>query len=151
MFYSDINEATNLILKYALELEQTPLKDIHIENPAVFFITYNLMNTMYTELVNSGNYYVDSLFAIGASKISESGNFLMITSLTVFGVIIIFWPMLKSVQAQKEQILGLFLDIPEETVKVLEAKCDGFILRLNKSGDDEEESEHSDRESQQKA
>ena len=51
--------------------------------------------------------------------------------------IIILIPVLLVVNKTREEVLGLFLDIPEKTVKFLYSKCENFISNLQIGEEDE--------------
>jgi hypothetical protein len=55
---------------------------------------------------------------------------LVLSAISITVAMCILFPVLIKVNKTKEEVLSLFLDIPENTVKVLYLKCEQFISSL---------------------
>lgn len=60
---------------------------------------------------------------------------LIISIVALFFSIIILFPVIRKVNANREEVLCLFLDIPKRTVKTLSNKCEKYVASLQEEGD----------------
>ncbi|CAD8203560.1 unnamed protein product [Paramecium pentaurelia] len=133
----DIMEATQQIVSKALNVRDKALKNIVFEDDDVGFIIYNLLNDLVFQLRNSSN-----LYAVGlTNKTTEKKEtFLIILGISAgalgFGLMLLTIITL-SVNKTQEEILSMFLDIPDKTVKYLYNKSENFISNLQ-IGEEEE-------------
>lgn len=135
--YFDLNDATQQIISKTLNIQHNNLSDININQSDVFFVTYNLFNDYYSNLKLSSNYYVQSLDDRTTLKKVVFMIFLIISAVSIFFALIILIPVLINVNKAKENVLSLFLDIPEKTVKILFTKCETFVSNLQVGDDDD--------------
>jgi len=103
----------------ASNILQTPLDKIKMSNSDVFFVQHNLFNDYYIALRNASSFFVEELI----NRTSEKrGQFMMLLGLSVISLVValsVLFPVLIHVNAERDDVLSLFLDIPERTVKVL--------------------------------
>ena len=135
--YFDLNDATQQIISKTLNIQHNNLSNININQSDVFFVTYNLFNDYYSNLKLASNYYVQSLDDRTTLKKVVFMIFLIISAVSIFFALIILIPVLINVNKAKENVLSLFLDIPEKTVKILFTKCETFVSNLQVGEDDD--------------
>ena len=135
--YFDLNDATQQIISKTLNIQHNNLSDININQSDVFFVTHNLFNDYYSNLKLASNYYVQALDDRTTLKKVVFMIFLIISAVSIFFALIILIPVLINVNKAKENVLSLFLDIPEKTVKILFTKCETFVSNLQVGEDDD--------------
>ena len=135
--YFDLNDATQQIISKTLNIQHNNLIDININQSDVFFVTHNLFNDYYSNLKLASNYYVQALDDRTTLKKVVFMIFLIISAVSIFFALIILIPVLINVNKAKENVLSLFLDIPEKTVKILFTKCETFVSNLQVGDDDD--------------
>lgn len=113
-------------------------------NSDLYFINYNSFNTYYQGILKSSNFYVKELEDRSNSKLSVFLIFLIIAGVLVILGVLTMIPCLWRVNKKKEEIMGLFFDIPEDNVKYLYSKCEKFISNLQVGEDEDEISEMDD-------
>ena len=133
----NLDEATQQIISKAFNLQNTNASLITEQNNDYYFLQYNLFNEYYEALRSSSDYYVQEL----VTRSSQKGNIflilLIVSALSLVFAMLILFPVLFKVNKTREEVLSLFLDMPEKTVKALYAKCENFISNLQ-IGEDEE-------------
>jgi len=100
-----------------------------------------MLNSYYLALQLDAEYYSTELVK---SVEGRGGTFLifLVVSIAALGfTLLISFPILFQVNKNREEVLSLFLDIPEKTVKSLSNKCEIFISNLQVGNDDEIASE----------
>mmetsp|Transcript_18943 Transcript_18943/g.16341 ORF Transcript_18943/g.16341 Transcript_18943/m.16341 type:complete len:103 (+) Transcript_18943:3784-4092(+) len=70
--------------------------------------------------------------------------FLILSIVILLVTMVILYPVLKAVNKTREEVLALFLVIPEGTVRSLYGKCENFISNLQVGEDDDLASEFDD-------
>ncbi|CAD8126295.1 unnamed protein product [Paramecium sonneborni] len=145
----DIMEATEQIVSKALNIRDKELSKIVYEDNDVQFIIYNLLNDLVLQLRNSSN-----LYAKGLSKkiMQEKEKFQIILSISAgtlgLGLLVLIIITLQINKIQ-EEILTLFLEIPDKTVKYLYDKSENLISNLQIGEDDDILSELEDLEKEE--
>ena len=133
----NLDEATQQIISKAFNLKNTDASLITQQNNDYYFLQYNLFNEYYEALRSSSDYYVQEL----VTRSSQKGNIflilLIVSALSLVFAMFILFPVLFRVNKTREEVLSLFLDMPEKTVKALYAKCENFISNLQ-IGEEEE-------------
>lgn len=140
----DLNEATKQVVAKSFNLKETILAQIQPPNSDLYFINYNTFNAYYQGILKSSGFYVKELDDRTNSKLSVFLIFIIIAGVLVILGVLIMIPCLWRVNKQKEEILGLFFDIPEDNVKYLYSKCEKFISNLQVGEDEDEMSEMDD-------
>ena len=139
-----LSQATEEIISRAMNLYSTDIANITTTNDDYFFITHNMLNNYYLGLELDAQYYS---LELSKNVEGKSGIFLifMMISIAALGfTLLISFPILFQVNKNREEILSLFLDIPEKTVKNLSNKCEIFISNLQVGDGDEIASEIDD-------
>ncbi len=95
-----------------------------MSHPDVFYVQYNLFNDYYMALRNSSELFVKELTQRTTSKQGTFMALLVLSAISITVAMCILFPVLIKVNKTKEEVLSLFLDIPENTVKVLYLKCE---------------------------
>jgi len=114
---------------------------VNLTSGDYIYITTNLLNSLYFGLQNDSSYYANELY----DRVDERGGsfliLLIVSIATLILALLILFPILFQVNKTREEILSLFLDIPEKTVKGLYNKCETFISNLQVGEDDDMVSE----------
>jgi len=100
-------------------------------------VTYNLLNDFYVSCQLSSEYYAQELVSKVNSKNSSFLLLLLGSAITLIVAVIILSPILYQVNKGNEEVLSLFLDIPEKTVKGLYSKCETYISNLQVGEEDD--------------
>ena len=102
-----------------------------VGNDDIDFILYNAFADIYDKMVESANLFVRDLKDRGTDK-QIIVYALYISSLVLCIVSVVFLvPVVASVSRTRLDVLSLFFDIPQNSVKVLEKKCEKFVARSN--------------------
>ncbi|KRX06430.1 hypothetical protein PPERSA_05043 [Pseudocohnilembus persalinus] len=145
--YYTLDEAVQIFLNYVQKVQELNYKEVTLNNSAVYFIQRNMFSTFAQTLEKIYNLYVEQQY--DAIKSNDTyyiiifiiGTILMIT--TYFSII----PYLvKTEKNLFEEVLILFLGIPQRTVKQLFQKCDSYLisLQLGEFGDVEHQEENNE-------
>lgn len=129
----NLNDATQQIISKILNIKNKPLSDLSANQSDIFFIENNLFNEYYFGLHQSSDYYVVELADRTTQKKNTFMIFLIISAISLFLALLILIPMLHNVRKTKENVLCLFLDIPERSVKYLYSKCENFVSNMQVS------------------
>ncbi|CAD8125809.1 unnamed protein product [Paramecium sonneborni] len=132
----DIMEATEQIVSKALNIREKQLSKIVYEDDDVEFILYNLLNDLVFQLRNSSNLYAKGLTQKTKNKQSLEIILGISAGALGFGLLVLIIITL-SVNKIQEEILSMFLDIPDKTVKYLYNKSENFISNLQIGEDDD--------------
>ena len=126
----NLNEATLQVISKALNIKNAELSMITNENADLYFVNYNNFNEFYVGLRTSSELYVKELVERSDSKQNIFMILLLVSAVALILAIVILFPVLFKVNRTREEVLSLFLDIPEKTVKALYTKCENFISNL---------------------
>ena len=135
--FFDLNDATQQIISKALNIKNKNLTELISSQSDIYFVTSNLFNDYYSHLKLASNYYVNALSDRTTLKKSVFMIFLVISAISIFLALLILIPVIINVNKTKENVLSLFLDIPEKAVKLLFTKCETFISNLQVGDDDD--------------
>lgn len=133
----DLNDATQQIISKTLNIKNKNLSELNNNQSDVFFVTCNLFNDYYANLKLACNYYVLSLQDRTTVKKFIFMIFLIVSAVSLALALLILVPVLMNVNKAKENVLSLFLDIPEKTVRILFTKCETFISNFQVGDDDD--------------
>ncbi|CAD8043447.1 unnamed protein product [Paramecium primaurelia] len=133
----DLVQAMQQLLSKSLILRDKQLAYMTPKDEDFKFLTYNLLNDFALHLQNSTQQYSLDLAQKTADNRQELISILG-TSSGILGVsllLLIFFliQMAKGLQ----EILVLFLDIPDKTIKFLYSKCENFLSNIQIGEDDE--------------
>ena len=130
-------QASDDVLSRSYAVYNKALNLITDDDPDYFYVTYNIMNNLYIGLSLSSELYVKEL----SGKIDDKNStflLLMIVSIAILLLaLLILFPILYYINRSREEVLSLFLDIPEKTVKELFNKCEVFLTNLQIGEEDE--------------
>jgi len=135
--YKGLIQASEEIIStgYQILSNAASLKDA--DDASYYYITYNLLNDYYVNCRLSSEYYAEELVSKVNSKNSSFLLLLLGSAITLVVALIILSPILYQVNKGNEEVLSLFLDIPEKTVKGLYNKCETFISNLQVGEEDD--------------
>jgi len=98
-----------------------------LEDDNVYFVLYNGFADLYIKLKKSTNFFVSELTDRGQYKtkvmiviFSTALFVLLLTTLIVF-------PMVAAVSSTRLEVLALFFDLPQTTIRELQSKCEKFV------------------------
>ncbi len=117
-----------------------------MSHPDVFYVQYNMFNDYYMALRRSSELFVIELTQRTTSKEGTFMALLILSAISITVAMCILFPVLITVNKNKEEVLSLFLDIPEGTVKSLFNKCEQFISSLQVEDEEEGNSQIDDEE-----
>jgi len=141
-----LTQAIEEVISRGYDVLTKDLDDIIDTDNDYYFIMHNMLNNLYVGLEESSNYYSVELNDKVSSK---NTSFLLLLLGSIFALlltILIAFPIFYQVNRSRLEILSLFLDIPEKTVKGLYNKCETFISNLQVGEEDEMISEIDDEE-----
>ncbi|CAD8155764.1 unnamed protein product [Paramecium octaurelia] len=125
----NLNQAIQQILSKSLILKD--------KNLDVSFVNYNLLNDIYQSLKQSSNYFIDNLITNASKKYTAILLLLLISISTIsIGILLIVIAML-SVSKSQTEILQLFLNLPDKTIRYLYRQSENFLsnLQIGEDGD----------------
>ncbi|CAK82689.1 unnamed protein product (macronuclear) [Paramecium tetraurelia] len=140
----DLSEAIEQIISKSLIIRDKSIANINKQDIDVNFVLYNSLNSLIYQLRLFSTLYANEL----RIKTQDNGqNFLTILGVSAaaigLGLIIMIIAMI-SVSKNQEEVLAMFLDLPDKTVKYLYNKSENFISNLQMGEDDEVLSEIDD-------
>jgi len=141
-----LTQAIEEIISRGFTVLSKDLAHIYDEDDDYYYVMNNMLNELYMGLEDSSNYYSIELNDKVSSK---NTSFLLLLLGSIFALlltILIAFPIFYQVNRSRLEILSLFLDIPEKTVKGLYNKCETFISNLQVGEEDEMISEIDDEE-----
>lgn len=136
--------ALNEIISRAYKIYNVPLANITRDNSDVFVVEYNLLNDFYTAMRTDVEYYILELIDRVSLRKTAILIILIVSAMIILISLVLFFPLLIGVHKASEEVLSLFLDIPEKTVKNLYTRCENFISTLQLGEDEEIMSEGAD-------
>lgn len=127
----DLNEATEQIITKAYYIKNMPLSDITFNRSEVYFVIYNSMNDYFMTLNDIYRSLVQNV-----QDVNDFISYLALIFLVCSISLIFFLSLFNTVFFQKaykikEQILTVFLDIPQKTAKFLYSKCENFLVNIS--------------------
>jgi len=142
--FRGLSQATDQIIARAFEVTNQDVAEIGPDNSDYYFVTYNLLNDYYIALRNSSNFYVTELKDDTDNKATTFLILLIVSIVVLLFSVALLIPVLRSVNKTREEVLSLFLNIPDKTVRSLYTKCENFISNLQVGEDDDVVSEIDD-------
>lgn len=89
---------------------------------------------------DTSEFYVDELGTRAKGEVNHIILLFVISAITLIAMLVILFPVVRSVNAARLKILSLFIDIPYSIAITLSAKCQKFInAQLNSSKQEEED------------
>lgn len=99
-------------------------------NEDVFFLMYNSFNDFYIGLTQSSQYYVQELYERAEEKIQVCDALFAMSIAAEAICLIILFPVVHSVNQQKDKVLALFCEIDNAVIRVLSTRCERFINNM---------------------
>lgn len=99
-------------------------------NPDVYFVMTNGYNSYLIAQMNISDLYIEDFKGRTADKSAKFLVIVLVSGISLGLTILILIPVMLSVRYSKEESIKLFLEVPDKTVKLLYAKCEGFISSL---------------------
>ncbi|CAD8048146.1 unnamed protein product [Paramecium sonneborni] len=133
----DLVQAMQQLLSKSLIIRDKQLEFMNPNDEDFIFLVYNLFNDFAIHLQNSTQQYSLDLAQKTADNRQELISILG-TSSGILGVsllLLIFF--LIQMASGLQEILVLFLDIPDKTIKFLYSKCENFLSNIQIGEDDE--------------
>jgi len=134
--YKGLIQASEEIISTGYNILSSP-STVSADDASYYYITYNLLNDYFVSCQLSSEYYAQELVDKVNSKNSSFLLLLLGSAITLIVAVIILSPILYQVNKGNEEVLSLFLDIPEKTVKGLYNKCETFISNLQVGEEDD--------------
>ncbi|CAD8125808.1 unnamed protein product [Paramecium sonneborni] len=144
--YYDLIEATQQIISKALIVKDKPLNNLTLDDEDATFITYNLHNGVIFQYRNETSQYSLGIQDISENNINIFFIFMIVAASSFFILLLILIILIIQINQIQEQILQLFMDIPEKTVKYLYNKSENFISNLQVGEEEEVSSDFSEEE-----
>lgn len=129
--YFDLNEASEQIVTKAYYIRNMPLNNISFTRNEVHFVIYNSMNDYFITL---NSLYADLVqYVLDVNDvISQIALIFLILSISlIFSLSLLNTVFFQKAYKIKEQILTVFLDIPQKTAKFLYQKCENFLVNIS--------------------
>ncbi|CAD8213536.1 unnamed protein product [Paramecium octaurelia] len=142
----DLIEATQQIISKALLVRDKPLQNLTLDDEDATFITYNLQNGIVFQFRNETNQYSYGIKNLSIQNVEIFFIFMIVSACSFFILLIILVMFIFQINQIQEQILQLFMEIPEKTVKYLYNKSENFISNLQVGEEEEVSSDLSDEE-----
>jgi hypothetical protein len=121
-----------------------PLSQIQLVEPHVFFLLQNAF-TVVVALNQSTNEYVDTVtLSIQVMRQLALGLILASLLLLAFVIFFVVRPPVYDVQTNKDDVLGLFLEVPAAVVRKFQAHSARRLARLRHDDDDEQVADMND-------
>ncbi|CAK91236.1 unnamed protein product (macronuclear) [Paramecium tetraurelia] len=130
------NEAVQSAIAKALQINSSSLDEINDQNGDVYYIEYNVFNSITQSLTIPAEYFKYNIISRG--EILETSVTAFLTA-ALFNSII-----LEYIQVVNQAALQLFLDLNEKKIKSIYVKCENFITSLQVGDDDDDDQFFSD-------
>ncbi len=127
----DLNEASEQIITKAYYIKNMPLKDISFSRTEVYFVVYNSMNDYFITLNNLFENLVQNIQDVNDLISTIALIFLVCSISLIFALSLLNTVFFQKAYKIKEQILTVFLDLPQKTAKFLYSKCENFLVNIS--------------------
>mmetsp|Transcript_1048 Transcript_1048/g.1032 ORF Transcript_1048/g.1032 Transcript_1048/m.1032 type:complete len:362 (+) Transcript_1048:203-1288(+) len=126
-----LNEAMLQVKSAIFTVRHFNLSQYEERQEDLYFVTYNSFNDLLIALRNSSRYFVEETI----NRTEQRGVLILVIYLASIGTllmaIMIMMPVVSKVNAAREKVLSLFLDIPPQNVQALIFKCQKFLETFN--------------------
>jgi len=129
--FFDLNEATEQIITKAYYITNMPLNEISLNSSEVYFVIYNSMNDYFMILNDLFNNLVQNFQDLNDAISNIALIFLVLSISLIFSLSFLNTIFFQKAYKIKEQILTVFLDIPQKTAKFLYSKCENFLVNIS--------------------
>ncbi|CAD8162073.1 unnamed protein product [Paramecium octaurelia] len=140
----DLSQAIQQLLSKSLIIRDKPISNIRLDDIDVNFVLFNSLNSLVYQLRAFSTLYANEL---RVKSENNKDTFLLILSISAaaLGVgLFIMIMAIVSVNKTVEEMLVIFIDIPDKIIKYLFNRAEGFLSNLQVGEDDELISEMDD-------
>ena len=130
----DLNQASEQIITKAYYIRNMPLEEITYARSEVYFVLYNSMNDYFLTLKNNFSSLMSDIASMNEQIFNVAVIFLATSISIICSLSFMNTFFFQKAYKIKEQILSVFLDIPQKTAKFLYSKCENFLVNIS-SGD----------------
>eukprot|EP01016_Furgasonia_blochmanni_P038130 TRINITY_DN4579_c0_g3_i4.p1 TRINITY_DN4579_c0_g3~~TRINITY_DN4579_c0_g3_i4.p1 ORF type:complete len:455 (-),score=121.20 TRINITY_DN4579_c0_g3_i4:1093-2457(-) len=116
-------------------LARTPLHELTEHNTDFTFLTQNLFNDLLIHLELSARAFYDELTSLMKARQDIPLAFIGLSSLILLLNFVIIFPTYATVKRTRQEVLDLFLTIPDSTLKGLYAKSEKFAFEIQERED----------------
>ncbi|CAD8168019.1 unnamed protein product [Paramecium pentaurelia] len=133
----NLNQAIQQIISKSLIIRDKNITQFNYQDLDISFLNYNLLNEIQISLKQSSNQFIDNLIKNASKKYTAVLLLLIISISTIFiGILLIVIAML-SVSKSQTEILLLFLNLPDKTIRFLYRQSENFLsnIQIGEDGD----------------
>ncbi|CAD8126292.1 unnamed protein product [Paramecium sonneborni] len=133
----DISEAIQQLLSKSLIIRDKPISNINLDDVDVNFVLFNSLNSLIFQIRSFSTLYANELLF---KSENNRDTFLLILSISAAALgigLIIMIIAIVSVHQTQEEMLAIFIDLPEKTIKYLFNKAENFITNLQMGEEDD--------------
>ncbi|CAD8213537.1 unnamed protein product [Paramecium octaurelia] len=133
----DLSEAIQQLLSKSIIIKDKPISDISLNDGDVQFVLFNSLNSLIYQLRAFSTLYANEL------RIKSENNkdtFLLILSISASALgigLLILLIAIASVNKTQEEMLAIFIDLPDKTTKYLFNRAENFISNLQMGEEDD--------------
>ena len=127
----DLNEASEQIITKAYYINNLPLTEMYLNRSEVYFVIYNSMNDYFMTLNDLFNNMIQNVLDVNDAISNIAMIFLVVSISLIFSLSLMNTVFFQKAYKIKEQILTVFLDIPQKTAKLLYSKCENFLVNIS--------------------
>jgi len=132
-----LTQALESLISTGYQLDSKDLSDLTQTDSDLYFFVFNSLNNLGLALKKNSEYYAMEL---NERITSKDGTFLLLliaSILTILITMVFLYPIFFTIEKLRNEILCLFLDIPNRTVKSLYSKCETFLSNLQIGEEDD--------------
>ncbi|CAD8098653.1 unnamed protein product [Paramecium primaurelia] len=133
------NEAVQSAIAKALQINSSILDDINDQNSDVYYIEYNVFNSLTSGLTIPAEYFRYNIKSRGEILETSVTAFLTAASVILFFLICLIILFIIKIQVVNQAALQLFLDLDQKKIKSIYVKCENFITSLQVGDEDDDE------------
>jgi hypothetical protein len=122
-----INEAVLQTLSAVFTAKHLNFTDFKETNDDLHFININIYNDLLQSLRMTSEYYVEDLIGRADGEVKHIIILFLISTSVLLIMLVVLFPVVRSVNSARLKILSLFVDIPYSIAITLSAKCQKFI------------------------
>lgn len=118
-----INEAVLQTLSAVFTAKHLNFTDFKETSDDLHFININIYNDLFGALRMTSEYYVNDLVGRAEGEFNNIISIFLISSTLLLIMLVVLFPVVRSVNSARLKILSLFVDIPYSIAITLAAKC----------------------------
>ncbi|CAD8141052.1 unnamed protein product [Paramecium pentaurelia] len=133
---STLEQASQQIVSKSLNIEQV-FSQLNENQIDYYYVIYNSLNDFIRALLEMYMNTIDLSYDHTNKLYSDILVILILSACLTFISSIILTCILTSTLDKRQEILSIFLDIPEKTAKLFYSKCENFLSQISSNEDDE--------------